>query len=177
MRLEYMPLGEVVRLPRNPKMHDLDHLGASMNRFGFVAPPTIDENSGVLVAGHGRLDMLDKLKADGEDPPDRIHRRDDGEWMIPVVRGVAFESEREAEAYAIADNRLTEVGGWDHQQLASIVADLAAEGDGSLEGLGFDDSELKRLLGLQDDGDDSGFDPEAGLKTCECPSCGHTFVP
>ncbi len=177
MRLEYMALSEVMRLPRNPKMHDLPHLQASMGRFGFVAPPTLDENSGILAAGHGRLEVLEKMRDEGDDPPARVHARDDGEWMVPVVRGIAFGSERELEAYAIADNRLTEIGGWDYKQLAAIVSDLAAEGEGNLDGLGYEELELKRLLGISEEGDPAGFDPEERIKIVTCPQCDHEFVP
>jgi len=91
---------------------------------------------------------------------------------------VSFESEREAEAYAIADNHLTEVGGWDYMRLASIVQDLAAEGDGSLEGLGYEDYELKKMLGLlEEQGRAEGVDPEERKSNViECPACGHKFA-
>lgn len=178
MKLEYMPLSEMVRLPRNPKTHSLKHLGSSMGRFGFTAPPTIDERTGTLVAGHGRIDALKKIRDEGGEPPDRITVNKKGEWMVPIIRGVEFADDREAEAYAIADNRLTEVGGWDFGQLSAIMQDLAAEGDGSLEGLGFEDLELKKLLGMQEDGVSDGKDPEETVisKLIECPSCGHEFL-
>jgi hypothetical protein len=62
---------------------------------------------------------------------------------VPVVRGVNLPDE-EAEAYAIADNRLVELGGWDDETPAEVLSDLAAsEG---LEGVGFDEDDLDELL-------------------------------
>ena len=64
LRVEYLDLEGLVRAPRNPKQHDLGVLQASLDRFGFVAPIILDERTGRLVAGHGRLDALEKLKSE-----------------------------------------------------------------------------------------------------------------
>lgn len=143
VRIEYVPLGELRRWPRNPKDHSLGDIHQSYDRFGYVAPMLLDERTGRLVAGHGRLDALQQRKASGKSAPERIVTHD-GRWLVPVVRGVSFESDEEAEAYGIADNRLVEVGGWNDMALAQVLADLAA-GPG-LEGIGFDGDDLDALL-------------------------------
>ena len=56
-RIEYLPLSAMVRWPRNPKGHDLGELHGMIARFGYVMPMLIDEGTGRLVAGHGRLDV------------------------------------------------------------------------------------------------------------------------
>lgn len=113
-RIEYVPLDEVIRWPRNPKSHDPPELIASFKRFGFVAPLIFDEASGRMVAGHGRLEALQELMRDGKAPPKRVKKKrgKGGAWLVPVVRGIHFESETEAEAYVVADNKLQEAGGW-----------------------------------------------------------------
>lgn len=145
IRVEYTPLSKVLRWERNPKRHGEPELDASIQRFGFVAPLIVNESTGRLVAGHGRLDSLQRRKASGESAPERI-RVERGEWYVPVVRGVGFATDDEAAAYAIADNRLVELGGWDDAGLAEILDDLNASlGDGAMVGLGYTDDDLKDL--------------------------------
>lgn len=134
-RIEFIPLDDVARWPRNPKLHDEAALDESLERFGFTAPLLMDEKTGRLVAGHGRLEALLRRKAAGRVAPVRV-RVEGGRWLVPVLRGVAFKDEREAEAYLVADNRLTEQGGWDQEALGEIVRDLQASGAG-LDGTGF----------------------------------------
>lgn len=145
-RIEYIRLGDLQRWDRNPKDHDIPTIKRSINRFGFVMPILVDDRSSKIVAGHGRLDSLTELKAAGGDPPKRIKKAADGEWLVPILRGVTFNSDREVEAYLIADNQLTILGGWDAPGLASMLADLAADGDQALIGTGFGQAELDALL-------------------------------
>ena len=174
MRVDYLPLSTLARAPRNPKAHDLGALGQSYARFGYVSPIVLDEASGRLVAGHGRLDALQQAKASGQRPPTRIKVGPKGEWLVPVVRGVHFRSGAEAESYLVADNRLTMLGGWDEPALAGILADLAAQE--ALAGTGFDgddvDALLRQLAGplLGPELDESLAD---GVRLCVCGACGH----
>lgn len=118
--LRFVPLGDLVRWPRNPKNHDLPRIRASILRHGFVLPLVEDENSGKLVAGHGRLEVLEALHAEGAPPPKRIQVKK-GKWLVPVLSGVSFPDEASAEAYLLADNRLVELGGWDAKELLSFL--------------------------------------------------------
>jgi len=152
LRIEYMPLDKLAEAPRNPKQHEREEIKASMRRFGFVAVPAINETTGRLVAGHGRKEALVEMQAAGEPPPARI-RVKNKQWAVPVLRGVAFATDQEAEAYLLADNRLTEVGGWDEELLARMVADLAKIPDGlGLQGVGYDEKEIERMLASVESG-------------------------
>ena len=122
LRVEYLPLSTLKPALRNPKSHHVETVLGSMARFGYVAPMILDERSGRLVAGHGRLESLKRAKLAGKKPPDHI-RVAAGEWLVPVVRGVAFEDDREAEAYLLADNQTTILGGW-NDELKEIIASL-----------------------------------------------------
>jgi len=144
VRVEYMALSELLRAPRNPKHHDIDAVLDSFSRFGFVNPVIRDERTGRLVAGHGRLDALQQAKAAGQKPPEGIREVSD-EWYLPVVRGVEFENEAEAEAYLVADNQTTLLGGWNDADLAAILSEHAATTRG-LTGMGFDIGDLDKLL-------------------------------
>lgn len=144
IRIEYVPMAEVQRWPRNPKNHKHELIEESIGRFGFVQPLLLDEGTKQLVAGHGRLETLGRLHKEGGTPPGRIQVGPDGEWLVPVIRGVSFKDEREAEAYLLADNRLAEVGGWDDAGLQAILTDLNT--DELLKGVGWSSKQVEELL-------------------------------
>src|SRR5579875_1791713 len=120
VRIEYMPLSAIRRADRNARQWDLGAIHQSVDRFGFVAPIAINETTGRLIFGHGRLTALEQKKSAGEKPPQRIVERD-GEWFVPVLRGIAFATDQEAEAYLLADNRTTQLGSDDPVMLAAML--------------------------------------------------------
>ncbi len=138
--IQYMPLSELRVADRNPKMHSGMVLDESIERFGYVQPITLNEATGKLVAGHGRLESLSRRKAAGAPPPERVELREDGEWLIPVVRGISFADEREAQAYLLADNRISEIGGWNYVDLDSTLKEI-----GNLTGSGFSEAEMRDI--------------------------------
>lgn len=146
--IEWMTIAALKRADRNPKQHDQAGIIASLKRFGFVDPCIINERTGKLVAGHGRTDACAEMKSAGDDPPARV-RVDaaTGHWLLPVLRGISFKNASEAEAYLIASNRLPESGGWDKLGMGAILADFKLH-DVSVEGLGFSDREVERLIAL-----------------------------
>ena len=150
LRLEFVDLATLHRWPRNPKEHDLPAIRESFSRFGFVAPILVDEGTGRIVSGHGRLDALVALQAQGGGPPARI-RVEGKRWLVPVLRGIRFPTEREAEAYLLADNRLVELGGWRDADLAPLLDELLAAGNLAATGFAASDLDdvLRRLTGLE----------------------------
>ena len=143
VRVEYTKLSEILEADRNVKDHDIGAIHESMNRFGFTSPLLLNESSGKLVAGHGRIEALKQKKQFSEEPPINIKVDDDGEWLVPVIRGVSFKTEEEAQAYLLADNRLVELGGWNTSELIEELEKLAEES--SLQGTGFDDSDIQAM--------------------------------
>jgi hypothetical protein len=147
LHIEYVALADLKRHPRNPKDHDIGAISGSVNRWGFAEPVVIDERTGYLAAGHGRIDTLAQLKAQGGEPPVNVQLADfDGDWLIPVVRGNTFNSDSELEAFLVAANRLTILGGWNEPELASLLQDLAAQDTALLEATGYDADDLQALL-------------------------------
>ncbi len=140
VRIEYIALQSVQPATRNPKRHNISELVNSIKRFGFVQPVAMNEESGRLVAGHGRLEALLVMKEAGEAAPARVVEKN-GEWYVPVLRGVSFNNESEAEAFLVADNRLVEVGGWNEVEVARIL-----QGLGDLSGVGFSVVDLEALF-------------------------------
>lgn len=171
LRIEYVPLDEVVRWPRNPRQHDDAALERSLKRYGFTQPLMLDEGTGKLVAGHGRLGALESLRDSGEKPPERVQVGAGGRWLVPVIRGITFADPNEAESYLLADNRLSELGGWDMDGLREILDDLVTA-DVELDAVGWSDAAIARLLadeepkkrkGKGDDGSGSTLDDLSGV--------------
>lgn len=176
---EYMALDDVLRAPRNPKNHNAQVIAASMARFGIVELPALDERTGRLVAGHGRLDDWEARRDSGEDPPEGVVTDEAGNWKVPVNRGWASRSDSDAEAYLIVSNRSTELGGWDEGGLADVLRDLRDED--LLEVTGFTDDDLQKItsrqMGAEGDAPDDfpSFDSETISTEHQCPSCGYRW--
>jgi len=143
--IEWMRLSEIKLARRNPKEHDVGQINESIGRFGYITPMLMDEGTGRLVAGHGRWKALSGMMVRGELKPEGVKTADDGEWLVPVVRGHGFEDEGEMEAYLIADNRSVELGGWDESLLSGILGDFKMS-DISLDGVGFDGDDIDRMI-------------------------------
>lgn len=141
-----MPLDEFRRADRNPKQHDVLGIIDSLRRFGFVEPAVINERTKKLVAGHGRGEALERMKADGEPAPLRV-RVEGNRWFVPVLRGISFKNAAEAEAYLLASNRLPEAGGWDRNGVAAILSSFKEQAV-SYDGIGYSAREIERIIAL-----------------------------
>lgn len=162
IRVEYIDLDEIVEADNNPKDHDLGVIYQSINRFGFNNPIILNDANGKLLVGHGRLQALKLIRDAGEDAPERIVV-EDGCWQVPVIKGVNIDNPAEAQAYLLADNRLTELGGWKNMDLIESLNEILEE-TGDLDGTGYDledvDSILKSL-------ENSSMFEEEGSSTTE----------
>ncbi|MCA1666664.1 MAG: hypothetical protein LC793_04540 [Thermomicrobia bacterium] len=147
LRIEYMPLSHLKRYARNSKDHDIGLLHESIARFGFTDPMAIDEGSGELVEGHGRLDTLLEQERN-HDPLPRHMKMVDGQWAAPVVRGLTFDDDFERRAYILASNKITEMGGWHEELLLDELRELA-ESETPLLGTGYDLDDLDQMLSDQ----------------------------
>ena len=149
--IKYENLDDIIQADTNPKDHDLGVLYQSMKRFGFTNPIIINESTGKLLAGHGRLQTLKMMRDNGEKAPDRIEvELDTGDetieyWYVPVLYGVSIENLAEAQAYLIADNRLTELGGWKPMDLMENLSEILEE-TGNLDGTGYDLDDVETIL-------------------------------
>jgi len=119
-----------LRTDRRPaRVHppeQLERLAAAIEEFGFVAPLLVRRDL-VVIAGRARLAAARAL----------------GLERVPVVV-LEHLADDQAEALAIADNRLAELGGWDLELLGGELAALQAAGVPA-DVLGFSDAELEGL--------------------------------
>lgn len=147
-RLDYMPLSQVEEAARNPKRHDEDGIRASIAKHGLAELPLLDDRTGRLVAGHGRIhDLRDRFQR-GQDPPNGIVVDDRGEWQVPIIRGWASTSDDAAAAYLLGSNGLTESGGWDDREFAAMLSELRDADPSWLEAIGRTSEDLDDLLAL-----------------------------
>ena len=144
-RIEFLPLRAIQAAKRNVKDHNIGAIHESVKRFGFADAVVIDERTGSLVAGHGRVETLLAMEQRGEPPPNGIEVRD-GVWLAPVQRGWASRNDAEAEAFLIAANRTPELGGWNQSVLDEVLCDLSKQGEEALAGTGFSADYVDKIL-------------------------------
>jgi DNA modification methylase len=125
---------------RNARTHNddqIDLLANSIMNFGVIKPVVIDDRERI-VAGHGIWLATKKL----------------GLTQIPVIR-VSHLSETQLRAYALADNQLATISGWDRELLSLEFGDLLGELPEiglDLTMLGFDTGEIDSIVENFSDG-------------------------
>lgn len=117
--------------PRNARKHDdrnIQAIVSSLREFG-QQKPIVALVDGTVIAGNGTMEAARLL----------------GWTRVAVVR---FANEERARAYAIADNRTSELSTWDHEILSEMLSGIRDEG-GDLETVGFSDLDLDRMLQVE----------------------------
>lgn len=125
-RVELVSIVALKPNPRNARTHtdkQIAQIAGSIGRFGFTVPLVTDDELNI-VGGHGRYEAAKLLKLD----------------KVPAIR-VQFLSETDRRAYALAENRIAELSGWDDDLLAEELTFLF-EGGFDLEITGFSTSAL-----------------------------------
>jgi ParB-like chromosome segregation protein Spo0J len=162
-----VPLDDLAPSPRNPRRHDLDAIEASIRRFGFVGAIVVDAEARRILAGHGRVAALRRLRAAGEPAP----RGAEG-WAVPAV--VAPFAGLDAEALLVADNRTAERATWEREGLAAVLAELA-DAD-ALAGTGYAPGEVEAMIArLTAEPAPLDLDPE-GLDADDTATASHTLT-
>lgn len=129
MNHQTIALADLSLDPSNVRKHsrrNLDAIKASLRKFGQQKPIVVDAK-GIVLAGNGTLTAAQEL----------------GWTEIEIMRTELIGVE--ATAFAIADNRTSELAEWD-EKLRDVLQSLKAE-DYPLEEIGFDENELGALLG------------------------------
>jgi ParB-like chromosome segregation protein Spo0J len=139
LKIEYLAVASLKPYGRNPRTHSrkqIEQIASSIQQFGFTLPILIDAE-GRLIAGHARLEAARLL----------------GLEYVPTIR-LDYLSEPQKRAYLIADNKLAENAGWDHELLALELHCLSElDLDFDLTITGFETAEIDLLL--------QGPDPDA----------------
>lgn len=124
--VELRPIASVSPRARNPRQHSPEQvaqLAAAIQEWGWTVPLLVDE-SGELIAGHGRLLAAQQL----------------GLLQVPcmVARGWTDAQKR---AYVLADNQLAANSSWDADLLRGELEGVFVDGF-DLGLLGFDEATL-----------------------------------
>lgn len=129
MKIENVPLSEVIPYTNNPRKNDkaVDVVAKSIKEFGFKVPIILDKNN-VIVAGHTRLKAATKL----------------GLLEVPVVWADDL-TPSQIKAFRIMDNKSSEYATWDMDMLKEEIIDLKEE-KFDLDLTGLKEVELRRLL-------------------------------
>ena len=122
-KYEMIDISELHPYENNARTHSDSQLEAicnSIKEFGFINPVIIDENNMILV-GHGRIEASKRL----------------GMTQAPFRR-VTNLTDDQKKAYILADNRLSDLGGWDEEMLAQELESISLD----MSAFGFDDFQI-----------------------------------
>lgn len=161
MVIETVSIDRVSIDPSNVRAHpvrNVDSIKASLQKFGQQKPIVVDRR-GVIIAGNGTHDAAKAL----------------GWTEIRIVR-TELEG-AEAIAYAIADNRTSDLATWDDPALAQVLKALQEDPDIDVAVTGFISDEITALLKTfapTSIDDQPRLDEKSKIA---CPECGHEFTP
>jgi ParB family chromosome partitioning protein len=163
INVKYKLTDELIPYARNSRTHSDDQvaqIAASIKEWGWTTPILVDETGGII-AGHGRLLAARKLKMD----------------QVPTIEAAGW-TDAQKRAYVIADNKLALNAGWDSELLALELGELGELGF-DLDLTGFTGDEIKPLIGDVDfvpgsEDDQSKLDALEPRWVC-CPNCGKEF--
>ena len=163
MQVETVPVGSLIPDPSNARKHsdkNLDAIKGSLAKFGQQKPIVVDRNN-VVIAGNGTLEAAKALG-----------------WETISINRSELEG-TDATAFAIADNRSSELAEWDDDVLGKTLHGLR-EVDFDLGGIGFDLSDLDGMIESTPDFDpgtenDQGRIDEKQINWITCPHCDTEF--
>ena len=113
IKVIYKPTEDLIPYARNSRTHSDDQvaqIAASIKEWGWTTPILVDETGGII-AGHGRLLAARKLKME----------------QVPTIEATGW-TDAQKRAYVIADNKLALNAGWDSELLALELGELGELG-------------------------------------------------
>jgi DNA modification methylase len=129
--IEMVPISSLKVNPNNARKHSprqIALIGTSLSRWGFLVPIVTDKDR-TIVAGMGRYLAAQELSYD----------------HIPIISR-EFLSEADRRAFALAENRLAELGGWD-DELLQLELRFLFDADYDLTLTGFELQDLDFTIG------------------------------
>lgn len=125
-----MPLNSLLPLKDNPRRGDIEAITASYKEFGQVKPIVVTDNGDgryVIIAGNHQYEAAKRLGWDS--------------IACTVLEG----DEKKAMAFAYADNRTADLGGYDEDLLVQMISDVGSEYSELMNGLGIDEFDLAAI--------------------------------
>ncbi|OMC76514.1 transcriptional regulator [Paenibacillus odorifer] len=168
MDIRIIPINQLNVAVYNPRVDlqpgdpEYEKLRRSLDEFGYVDPIIWNEQTGNMVGGHQRYKVL-------------LNEQGCTELAVSVVN---LDPEQER-LLNLALNKVS--GRWDDEALAGLLTELQ-EGGADISLSGFDDVDLKQLLGEIDiptfeegTSEDQGDLGVLNSKLVTCPHCGEEF--
>lgn len=115
-------------LPDNPRHGDVAAVKASLEAFGQRKPIVVRRSDRTVIAGNHTLAAAREL----------------GWTQVAVVW--VDDDDATAKAFALADNRTADLGGYDEQALANLIAEVQAVDEALLAATGWTPDDLLQLL-------------------------------
>lgn len=121
-----VPIADLKLWPGNPRQGDVGALAESLKRFGQVRPVLVQKSTMRIVAGN------------------HLYRAASALGWDRIACVITEMSDKQAKAFLAADNRMSDLGTFDNDLLAVLLADIAR--NDTLEGTGYDEEDLDALL-------------------------------
>lgn len=179
MEVMRVPIDSLTAHPKNYRSHpeaQVQAMRASIREFGQYRPAVVSRDS-VVLAGHG---VWLACKAEGHTEFD--------------VHVMPFDAnDPRAEKLLVVDNELSRMAVDDQTALAALLADIQRTDGEGLQGTGWDDAALDKMIGelaaedfaakqgpeqLPESANGKEFDEDldlSNIKRATCPECGHEF--
>lgn len=129
--IEMLATSSLTPNPHNARTHSdkqIRQIAANIQRFTFLGALVIDGDSNMILAGHGRWGAAKLLRLE----------------QVPCIRA-KFLSEADRRAFALADNRLSELSSWDPEILSGEL-DFVFENGIDISTIGFSTADLNFAL-------------------------------
>ena len=145
LTVQMVKVEDLVPWERNPRQNDAaaERLAYTIQEQGWTTPILVQRESGRIIGGHTRLKAAMKI----------------GLTEVPVIH--LDVEDRQADAIAIADNRLGEIAEWDAASLAELLQELD-DGGMDLVSIGYEDHELAALVDALNMATDDEWDDALG---------------
>lgn len=140
--MRMIPLDEIQIWERNYRVGNVEIIASSIRRFGFNS--TVRIHTGTVYAGNHSILALRAIH-DAEDLPPLGIEVSRGRWLVPCL-DISHLSKDEASAFAIADNRASDVATNDSEALAALLAELHLESPELVNDSGYSEDDLDALL-------------------------------
>jgi len=162
LELVYRPIDFLKPANRNARTHSAKQIGQiadSLRAFGWTNPILVNDD-GRIIAGHGRFEAAKTL----------------GMSEVPVIRLSQLTPEQ-CRLYALADNRLAELAGWDSKLLALELGELSSlDLTIDLDVTGFEMAEIDILLDGAAESDPADSTPPLAPSTTAVSRSGDLWV-
>lgn len=127
-------LDSLVLLPGNPRQGDVDAVAASLARFGQRKPIVVRESDRVIIAGNHTWQAARSLG-----------------WST-IAAVLVDDDTATSEAFALADNRTAELGGYDEAALLDLIRSVGEADPVLLLDAGWDADSVQSLVDRVDPG-------------------------